>query len=97
MDTHQIGFSKSFPMSTNMPGFKRFSKISAFLQESCLSIERDNPYFKLAAGTNISFKTILPCLACIVNDFCLSNITFGLPEIRYNRWWDGMYYLLWIQ
>ena len=35
MDTYLIGLSKSFPMNTNMAGFKSFSKLFAFL---CLNL-----------------------------------------------------------
>ena len=44
MGTRMIGLSKSFPMKTNMAGFKRFSKMSTFFTfaKSILSIERVN-------------------------------------------------------
>ena len=40
MGTHMRVLNESFPMSTNMTGFRWFSKIVAFLDKSSLSIGR---------------------------------------------------------
>ena len=66
MGTHLKVLSESFPMNTNMTGFRWFSKIFEFLclgQNYSLSIGRVNPFnatatFVQRTRTQIFLKTI---------------------------------------
>ena len=73
MGTHLKGLNKSFPMNTNMAGFKRFSKLSAFLyfNESTLSIQGVKSmncisYILLALSTDEMTKRMWKMSCCFV-------------------------------
>ena len=62
MGAHLIGLSESFPMNTNMAGFKRFSKNvlrSCAFDKSSLSIERVNE-FDLWPAVGLDNPAVIP-------------------------------------